>query len=81
MFINECVKNALIVYIGIVFLIYLNKPKLMFKEDGELKKYGLGRDKTLFSFPVCCITLAIITFFATASITELFSKIKIIVED
>lgn len=82
MLIKGCIANVVVVYIGILILVYVNKPKIMFKEDGEIKNHGLGHDKTLFSFPVFCITLAILVFFVMTSITELLSKIKItVIED
>ena len=79
--ISECVRNALVVYILAVLLMYLYKPKLMFTESGERKKYGLGPGKTLFSFEVCCLLLAVLVFFITVSITDTLSRVKITIEE
>ena len=49
----------------------------MFTKKGERKKYGLGHNKTLFSFEVSCIIIAILVFFIAESIAEIVPKISI----
>lgn len=53
--ISNSVKNKIPYLFGIIILIYIIKPNLLFKPNGKLRMYGLGYDnegykKTLYSF-------------------------------
>jgi hypothetical protein len=55
-------------------LIVLSKPSFMFsKETGELRPFGAGDDKTMFSFGVFAVVLAVFSFYLFAIIDMIFS--------
>ena len=49
---NTPVVNSILIFLTTSALLYAFKPKLMFKENGEMKSFGYGNDKTCFTFPV-----------------------------
>ena len=78
-FVNGRVVYSLVFYTMAVMLIYLAKPDMMFANDGELKTFGVGNDrsgspKTVFSFGVFAIVLAITSFYLFSVIDLVFSQ-------
>ena len=55
-------------------LIVLAKPTLMFEPNGSLKPFGIGEDKTMFSFGVFTVVLAILSFYVFCLIDLVFTK-------
>ena len=49
-------------YIIISLSIWYSKPKYMFR-DNKMKTFGIGRDKSIISYPVAIIFLAAIMFY------------------
>jgi hypothetical protein len=53
--ISKSVKNKIPYLFGIIIIIYIIKPNILFKPNGKLRDYGVGYDnegykKTLYSF-------------------------------
>jgi hypothetical protein len=53
--ISNSVQNKIPYLFGIIIIIYIVKPNILFKPNGKLRDYGLGYDhegykKTLYSF-------------------------------
>ena len=53
--ISKSVKNKIPYLFGIILIIYIVKPNIIFKPNGKLRDYGIGYDnegykKTLYSF-------------------------------
>ncbi len=46
----------------------------MFEENGDIKPFGLGIDKTMFSFGVFAVVLAVISFYLFCIIDVIFPK-------
>lgn len=59
---------VLLVYVGLAIGIWYMKPSLFFKENGNLKQFGLENDNTIFYYPIVMIFMAIIIFY----ISEIF---------
>lgn len=66
---DSLVKQRLPYVIGIISLLYLIKPSLLFKPNGKPRLYGVGVDdegykKTLytFQFVIIVIVIAIVRF-------------------
>ena len=65
-------------YLKVIFFLYLTisiglyyfKPSMMFS-DGQIKQFGVGKNKTIFYFPLALIIIAIIIYI---SIYTLFLK-------
>ena len=56
------IKYLIIAYISISIAIYYLKPELMFDKN-NVKKFGLGYGKTVFSYQLVLIFLAFILFY------------------
>ena len=61
-------------YILIVTLIFIAKPSLVFDKQQQLKHFGIGgTQKTLFSFGVLVIIVALVSFYLFALIDLIFA--------
>ena len=59
---DNYLKYSVIVYLFIALAIWIKKPKIMFNDEKKIKNFGIGRNKTIFYYPVVLIILAIFTF-------------------
>ena len=50
MIFNNRVKYTLLIYLVVVMIIIITRPKFMFKTNGEFKPFGIGKNKTVFPF-------------------------------
>ena len=55
-------------------LLYTSKPDFMFNEDGSIKPFGTGKEKTIYSLGSVTMAITIISFF-------IFSFIDLISEN
>ena len=60
---NNRVKVAIVIYLLIVSIIYGQKPKSMFHEDGTCIDFGVLKNQTLFSFPLCVCVVSIFVYY------------------
>ena len=67
--VRNSIHILIVFYIVICLGIWYLKPPSMFN-DKEVKSFGIGKDKTLFSYQLLTIMLAIILYY-------LFEKIRI----
>ena len=56
MIFNNRVKYALVIYLAIVIILVLSKPKFFFKKDGNFKEFGTGPGKTPIPFWLVLLT-------------------------
>lgn len=76
MIINTRIIYSILFYILFIILIVLAQPSIMFEKNGEIKGFGVGDEKrTIFSFGVFTIVIAIISFYIFALIDVIFKKI------
>lgn len=69
MIINTRIIYSILFYVLFVILIILARPSIMFEKNGEIKQFGVkDSDKTLFSFGVFTVIIAIISFYIFAMI-------------
>ncbi len=61
------------IYTIIACTLWKKKPDIMFNEDGSMKPFGTGKDKTLFSYPVVLVITAI-TLFMISKLFIIFLK-------
>ena len=52
----------IIIYIFISYLIWNLKPKIMF-QNGKMKQFGIGKQKSIFNYQIVVIFLAIFLFY------------------
>jgi hypothetical protein len=50
------------IYICISAAIWYYKPNVMFK-DNKIKPFGVGKNRTIFSYPIVLIIMSIIMFY------------------
>lgn len=60
---NNRVKVAIVIYLLIVSIIYGQKPKSMFNADGTCIEFGVRKNQTLFSFPLCVCVVSIFVYY------------------
>lgn len=78
-FLTGRVVYSLLFYVMAISLIVIAKPEMMFTRDGDVKSFGVGESKdgspkTVFSFGVFIMVLAIVSFYVFAVIDVVFSK-------
>lgn len=56
------IVNSFLVFLIASLLLYTIKPKFMFKKDGKMKKFGYGKYKTCFTFPVTVFGITLVSF-------------------
>lgn len=69
---NTRLLYATAFFVLLIMLIYTSKPHLVFDNNGKLRPYGIGDDKTMFSFGVFTVVLAIISFYFFCVIDVIF---------
>ena len=53
---------AVFIYIMLVIGIFSFKPKMCFDKKGRMKRFGIGKNKTPFTFLIISIVLGIFSF-------------------
>ena len=73
MILNNRVKYAIGVYLVLVIILVLSKPKFFFKKNGQFKEFGTGNEKTVIPFWLILLIFAIISYY----LANLFILIRI----
>ena len=68
------VVYSLLFYLLAVVLLMVARPSFLFAADGEIKPYGVGEGKTVFSIGVLVVVLAIATFYTFAVLDVVFGR-------
>ena len=63
MIFNNRVKYTLLIYLVVVMIIIITRPKFMFKKNGEFKPFGIGKNKTVFPFWLIIFVTIIIAYY------------------
>ena len=73
-FVNNRVQYSILAYVLLVSLIVIAKPPIFFDKYGNIKPFGIGDDKTLFSLGVLVVSLSILVFYIFAVIDIVFAN-------
>lgn len=73
-YINSRIVYSVLFYILTMILIVTAKPSIMFEKDGNIKPFGVGYEKTMFSMGVFSVVFAILSFYIFCIIDLVFSK-------
>jgi hypothetical protein len=73
-YLNSRVIYSVLFYVLLIILIILAKPSIMFNSNGDIKLFGVGEDKTMFSLGVASILLALVSFYIFCLIDLVFSQ-------
>lgn len=65
--------TSIIVYILLMICLYAFKPKLCFCNDGKMKKFGIGKNKTPFTFLSISIILGIFSLVISVIYQDYFT--------
>ena len=71
--ISHRIVYSVIFYLLVILLIFVAKPPLMF-ENGNIKPFGIGDNKTVVSVGVLSVSLAILSFYLFAVIDIVFKN-------
>lgn len=63
MILNNRVKFTLVIYLVVVILLVLTKPKIFFKKNGSFKPFGTGPNKTPIPFWLVLLVAVIISYY------------------
>lgn len=69
---NTRLLYATAFFVLLIMLIYTSKPHLIFDSNGHVRPYGIGEDKTMFSFGVFTVVLSIMSFYFFCVIDVIF---------
>lgn len=75
-FVSHRVLYSVLFYALFIVLIIVSKPPFVFDASGQLKNFGIGENKTMFSLGVFTVVLAMISYYIFAIIDVVFGVKK-----
>ena len=60
---RTALSYSLIIYAFILFILSNIKPSFAYKEDGKMKKWGIGEGKTMFPIYIISMIVSVISLF------------------
>jgi tryptophan-rich sensory protein len=72
-FLVSPVWNTIFIFITISVILYYWKPNVMFTHTGEMRSFGIGNEKTCFSFSIVTFTLAMIFYILFTIVMNIWS--------
>ena len=70
-------EYSIVLYLIIAISIWIKKPDLLFNENGTVKEFGVGKNKTVFYYPILLVFLAIMIYILFYSYNQRRSFINI----
>jgi len=61
--IENSLTVSIVLYLFLISLVIYLKPKLIFTEDGDIKKFGTGQKKTIYPLWLIVIITSVISFY------------------
>ena len=74
---DNYIKYSIVLYLIIAIFIWIKKPNLVFNDNGTVKEFGVGKNKTIFYYPIILVFLAIIIYILFYSYNQRRSFINI----
>lgn len=62
-FVPARVVYSVLFYVLCILLVIVSKPSLVFQQDGSVKPFGVGNEKTVFPLGVFVVVGAIVSFY------------------
>lgn len=56
-----------------MLLLATTKPSILFTEEGKIKEFGIGEDKTIYSVGVFVVTMCILIFYMFSMIDFVYN--------
>lgn len=70
--INQRLLYSFVFYLLLITLVLVSKPKPLFNDAGDIAKFGVGEDKTIFSLGVFVVCLSLMSFYFVTLIDIIF---------
>jgi hypothetical protein len=71
---NSRIIYSIMFFTLLLILLYISKPSVIFEKNGDFKRFGAGTEKTLFSFGVFTVVLAVLSFYLFCIIDLVFQR-------
>ena len=62
-YIENSVMYSIILYLFLISVVMYIKPKIMFDNNNEIKKFGIGSEKTIYPLWLVVIILGILSYY------------------
>ena len=72
--INKRIIYNVMFFILVIVLVIVWKPSIMFDENNNIKQFGVGNDKTIFSLGCLIAIVAFVSFYIFTVIDIIFAK-------
>ena len=69
---NTRLLYSIVFFILLITLVHMSKLSVIYDKDGKLRPFGIGNNKTMFSFGVFTVVLAILSFYFFCVIDIIF---------
>lgn len=69
---NTRLLYSIVFFVLLITLVQTSKPSIIFGQDGSLRPFGIGEHKTMFSFGVFTVVLAVLSFYFFCVIDVVF---------
>lgn len=69
---NTRLLYSIVFFILLITLVHMSQLSVIFDKDGKLRPFGIGDNKTMFSFGVFTVVLAILSFYFFCVIDIIF---------
>lgn len=66
--------NTIIIFVFITLVLYYTRPLMLFDKKGNMKQFGIGKNKTCFSFAVVVGIITILSYFALTILYSVNNK-------
>ena len=60
---KQALTNSLGVYIFSLFILFILKPSFGFNEEGKIREWGIGDEKTMFPIYIISMIVSIVSLF------------------
>ena len=57
---RKALSYSLVLYALVLFVLFNIKPSFSFNEEGEMKQWGIGKEKTMFPVYVVAMLISIV---------------------
>lgn len=71
--VNSRIVYSIVFYVLLMILIVVSRPRIIFDLDGQIRPFGVGEDKTLFSMGVFAVVVAVLSFYTFCIIDIIFA--------
>jgi hypothetical protein len=61
---------GIFIYIFSLIILWIAKPSLCFNEEGKVKNWGVGKNKTMYPIFIISLSISIISLFLMISINN-----------